>query len=100
MVSGELHNEGSRVSRKHLGLFEHDARNDYRRHTDEISRGGDYCRAAEYRTCDHCDERYLCAAGDEGGGHDGHAAVTLVLDSSRSHDAGDAAAGAYQHRDE
>ena len=43
---------------------------------------------------------HLCAAGDEGGGHDRHTAVTLVFNGTGSHDAGDAAAGADEHRDE
>ena len=46
------------------------------------------------------DERHLCAAGDEGGGHDRHTAVTFIFNGTRSHDAGDAAAGADKHRDE
>ena len=59
-----------------------------------------HAAAAEECACDHRDERNLCAAGDKGGGHDRHTAVALILDGTGCHDAGDAAAGADQHRDE
>ena len=42
----------------------------------------------------------LRAAGDKGGGHDRHTAVTLVFNGTGSHDAGHAAAGADEHGDE
>ena len=58
------------------------------------------CAAAEEGACDHCDERDLCAAGDKGGGHDRHTAVTLIFDGTGSHDTGNAAADADEHRDE
>ena len=41
----------------------------------------------------------LSAARYEAGGHDGHAAVALLLDGTGSHDSRYAAAGADQHRD-
>ena len=59
-----------------------------------------HCAAAEEGACDHCDERDLCAAGDKGGGHDRHTAVTLIFDGTGSHDTGNAAADADEHRDE
>ena len=49
--------------------------------------------------CDHGDKGNLCAAGDEGGGHDGHTAVAFVFNGTRSHNAGNTAAGADEHRD-
>ena len=66
----------------------------------KYARGGYPCAAAEQCAGDHCDERNLCAAGDEGGGHDRHAAVTLVFDGAGSHDARNAAADADEHGDE
>ena len=55
---------------------------------------------AEHSACDQGDDRKLCAAGDEGCGHDGHLTVTVILDRSGSHDTRNAAAGTDQHRDE
>ncbi len=43
---------------------------------------------------------HLGAAGDEGGGHNRHAAITFVFDGTGSHDAGDAAAGTDEHGNE
>ena len=100
MVCRKLHNEGSRVAGKALGLLEHDARADDCCHADEVCGGGYPCAAAEQCAGDHCNERNLCAAGDEGRGHDRHAAVTLVFDGTGSHDTRNAAADADEHGDE
>ena len=100
MVGGQLHNEGSGITGEHLGLLQDDTGDDDGRHTDEVSGGGDPCAAAEQGAGDHADEGNLCAAGDEGGGHDGHTAVTFILDGTGRHNAGDTAAGTDQHGDE
>ena len=99
MVGGQLHDEGGGVARKGLGLFQHDAGADDGCHADEVGRHCHQRRAAEHCTGDQADDGHLCAAGDEAGGHDGHAAVTLVLDGTACHNARHAAAGAHQHRD-
>ena len=49
---------------------------------------------------DRGNDGQLGAAGDEGGGHDGHLAVTVVLDGTGGHDAGNTAAGADEHGNE
>ena len=100
MVCGQLHNEGSGVTRKGLGLLQDDAGADDGSHANEVSRDSHQRRTAEQSTCDQADDGHLCAAGDEAGGHDGHTAVALVLDGTRSHDARDAAASADQHGNE
>ena len=100
VISGKLHNEGSRIAGEHLCLLEYDSGDYYCRHTDEVCGGRDPRGAAEQSACDHGDERDLCAAGDEGRRHDGHTAVTLVFYRAGSHDSGNAAAGADEHRDE
>ena len=93
VVGGQLHNEGSGITGEQLRLFQDDAGDDDGCHADEVSRGGDPAAAAEQSTCDQADDGHLGAAGDEAGGHDGHTAVTLVLDGTGSHNAGHAAAG-------
>ena len=100
MVCGKLHYEGRGIARKHFGLLEHNTGYDDRCHTDEVSGGGNKCASAEECTGDHCDKGNLCAAGDECRGHDRHTAVTLILDSARSHDSGNAASRTDKHRDE
>ena len=100
MVSGQLHDEGSGVACEDLGLFQDDAGADDGSHADEVSRNSHQRRAAEHGTCDEADDGHLSAAGDEAGGHDGHAAVALVLDGTGSHNTGHAAAGTDQHGDE
>ena len=100
MVCGQLHNEGSRLTGEHPGLLQHNAGDNDGSHADEVSGGRDPCTAAEQGARDHGDEGNLRAAGDEGGGHNGHPAVTLVFNGTGCHDAGNAAAGANQHGDE
>ena len=98
MVCGQLHNEGSGVACEDLGLLQDDTGADDGSHADEVSGNSNHRGAAEQSTRDQADNGHLSAAGDEAGGHDGHTAVTLVLDGTRSHNARDAAAGADQHR--
>ena len=100
MVSGQLHHEGSGVTCEDLGLLQDDTGADDGCHADEVSGNSHDGRAAEQSTCDQADNGHLSAAGDEAGGHDGHAAVTLVLDGTGSHNTGHAAAGTDQHGDE
>ena len=96
-VCGQLHDEGSGVTCKGLGLLQDDAGADDGSHADEVSGDSHQRRTAEQRTCDQADDGHLSSAGDEAGSHDGHAAVALVLDGTGSHDARDAAASADQH---
>ena len=100
MVSRELHDKGSGVAREHGCLFEHDTGDDDSGHTDEIGGGCHPGGSVEDRAGDHRDEGHLGAAGDEGGGHDRHPAVTFVFNSSRCHDTGDTAAGSDEHGNE
>ena len=100
MVGGKLHDERSGIARKHSCLLEHDAGDDDGGHTDEVCGGCDPCGAVEDGARDHGDKGNLGSAGDKGRSHDRHAAVTLVLDRSGSHNAGNAAARADQHGDE
>ena len=51
-------------------------------------------------TGNQSNDRQLRSARDEAGCHDGHTAVTFILDRSCCHDSGNTAAGADQHRDE
>ena len=99
VVSRQLHNEGSRLTGEHLGLLQHDAGHDDGGHADEVSGGSNPCAAAEQGARDHGDEGHLRAAGDKGGGHNGHPAVTFVFNGTGRHDAGNTAAGADQHGD-
>ncbi|CAN4070982.1 Trypsin-like peptidase domain-containing protein, partial [Dysosmobacter welbionis] len=100
VVGGQLHDEGRRVAGEHLGLFQDDAGDDDGRHADKVGGHGHQRASAEQGAGDHADDGHLSAAGDEAGGHDRHAAVPLVLNGPRGHDAGDTAAGAHQHGDE
>ena len=100
MIARQLHDERSRVAGEDLELLEHDARDDDGQHAQNISRECDGAGAAKERACEHCDDRQLSAARYEAGGHDGHAAVALLLNGTGSHDSRYAAAGADQHRDE
>ena len=100
MVSGQLHNERSRITGEQLRLFQDDAGDDDGCKADEVSGGGDPAVAAEQSTCDQADDGHLGTAGNEAGGHDRHTAVTLVLDGTGSHDTGNAAAGTNQNGDE
>ena len=100
MVGRQLHDERSRIAGEHLRLLEHDAGDDDRGHADEVRGGGDPGAAAEQSAGDHADEGHFRAAGDKGGGHDRHAAITLVFNGTGSHNARHAAADADEHRDE
>ena len=100
MVSGQLHNERSRITGEQLRLFQDDAGDDDGCKADEVSGGGDPAAAAEQSTCDQADDGHLGTAGNEAGGHDRHTAVTLVLDGTGSHNTGNAAAGTNQNGDE
>ena len=82
------------------GLFEDDAADDDGGHTDEIRGGCHPARIVEQRAGDEADNGHLGAAGDEGGGKDGHLAVAVVFNGARGHHARHAAAGADQHGDE
>ena len=100
VVCGQLHNKGSGVTCEDLGLLQDDTGADDGSHADEVSGDSHQRRTAEQSTRDQADDGHLSAAGDEAGGHDGHTAVALVLDGTRSHDARDAAASADQHGNE
>ena len=100
MVGRQLHDERGRIAGEHLRLLEHDAGDDDRGHADEVRGGGDPGAAAEEGAGDHADEGHFRAAGDKGGGHDRHAAITLVFNGTGSHNARHAAADADEHRDE
>ena len=99
MVGGQFHHERSRIARERSGLLQDHARDDDRRHADKVRGSRHPGGTAEDRARDHRDKRHFRAAGDEGRGHDGHAAVALVLNGARRHDPGDPAARADQHRD-
>ena len=79
-----------------LGEEEMDQSN--RRHTYKVRTRCHPCRAAEDRARHHGNKGNLRAAGDKGGRHDRHAAVALVFNGSRCHDARNAAAGSDEHR--
>jgi len=99
VVSGQLHDEGRRLAREHLGLLEDDTGADDRRHANEVAAGGEPGASAEERADDHADERHLRAAGDERRGHDGHAPVAFIFNGTRRHDARDTAARADKDGD-
>src|SRR5699024_3709493 len=99
VVGGQLHDEGGRVAGESLGLLEHHAGDDDGGHADEVGGHGHKAAAAEQGAGDQADDGQLGAAGDEAGGHDGHAAVPLALNGAGGHDAGHDAAGAHQHGD-
>ena len=99
MIRRQFHNERSRIAGEHLGFLQDDTGNNDCCHTQEVCTGCNPSGAAEDCTCDHCDERLLCAAGDKGGCHNCHTAVTFIFNGSGSHDSGDAAAGTNQNRD-
>ena len=100
MIGGQLHNKGCGVAGEHLSLFQHDAGDDDGGHADEVSGGGDPCAAAEQSAGDHGDKGHLSAAGNKGGGHNGHTAIPFIFDGTGGHDAGHAAAHADEHGDE
>ena len=92
--------KGAGSPAEHLGLLQHDAGDDDGGHAHEVGGGSHPGSTAEDGAGHHGDEGHLGAAGDEGGGHDRHTAVTLVFNGTGGHDAGDAAAGADEHGDE
>ena len=99
MIARQLHDERSRIAGEDLELLEHDARDDDGQNAQNVCGECDGAGAAKERACEHRDDRQLSAARYEAGGHDGHAAVALLLDGTGSHDSRYAAAGADQHRD-
>ena len=99
MVCRKLHNERSRVAGEHLGLLQHDTRNDDSCHTDKVCRSSNPSRAAEDSAGDHRDKRNFRAARDKGGGHNGHLAVAVIFNGTRSHDTRNAASRTDKHRD-
>ena len=101
VVCRKLHNERSRIACKHLCLLQDDTGADDRCDTKEVCRSVQPTDAPpKIAPCDHGDKRKLCTAGDEGGRHDCHTAVTLVFNRTGSHDTRNTAAGTDQHRDE
>ena len=100
MVCGKLHNEGSGITGKHFCFFQHDTGNNNSGNTDEIGAGSHPPCTAEESRGNQGDNRQLCAAGDKGGGHDRHTAVSLVFNGTGGHNSGNAAAGTDEHRDE
>ena len=100
MVARKLHDERCGIAREHLRLLQNDAAEDNRRNADEVSRRRNPARIVEQRAGNQRDDRHLCAAGNERGGHDGHLAVAVVFNRAGRHDARNAAAGGDQHRDE
>ena len=100
MVGGQLHNKGSGVAGKHFGLLEDNTGNNDRCNTYNIGTPADQRAVAEQSARDQTDNGELGSAGNEGCGHDRHAAVSLILDRSGSHNTGNAASCADHHRDE
>ena len=99
VIGRKLHDKRSGIPCKHLGLFQHNAGNDNGGNTDKIGAGRHPPGSAEQRAGNQGNDRQLCAAGNKGGGHNRHAAVALVFNGTGGHNAGNAAAGADQHRD-
>ena len=100
MVCGQLHYEGRGLAGEPLSLLEHDSRDYYRGHADEVSGGSYPCGTAEYGAGNHSYKGNLSAAGNKCGGHYGHTPVALILYGTGGHYSGDTAAGADQHGDE
>ena len=99
MVGGQLHHKGGRLTCEGPRLFQHDAGEDDRSHTDEVGGGGHPGGAAEQGARKQSDDGHLGSAGDKAGGHNGHFAVPVLLNGAGGHDAWDAAAGGHQHGD-
>ena len=100
MVGGKLHNEGSRIACEHLRLLQDDTGDDDRHHAYKVRGGRNPCRAAEQSRRDHRDDREFRSAGDKCRCDDRHTTVSFVFNGSRCHDAGHAATGSDQHRNE
>ena len=100
MIGRQLHDEGCGLAREGLELLEDDAGDYDGDDADEVGAGGDPPAVVEERAGYHADYRQLRPAGDEAGGHDGHAPVALVFYRAAGHYGGDAAAGADEHGDE
>ena len=100
MVGGKLHNERSGIACEHLGLLKDNTGNNDCRNTYNIGAPADHCAVSEQSACDQTNDRKLRSAGNEGCGHDRHAAVSFILDGTGSHNTGNAAACAYHHGDE
>src|SRR5699024_3509730 len=99
MVGGQLHNEGSRVAGEHLCLLQNNTGADDRCDSHKVSAGGNPGSSAKESACNQGNDGKLRAAGDKGGGHNGHFPVSVVLNGTGSHNAGNAAAGSNQHGD-
>ena len=82
-----------------LVFLQHNAGDDDGRDADKVRAGRHPPGPAEQRACNQSDDRQFGAAGDKGGGHNRHLAVTVVFNGTGRHNAGNAAAGADEHRD-
>ena len=100
MVSGKLHHKRSRLSGKRFELLEQNSAQNDSGDTDEISACRHKAAAAEERAREQADDRHLCSARNEAGGHNRHFAIAVILDCAGSHDARHTAAGADEHGDE
>ena len=99
VVCRQFHNERSRIASEHLGLLQHNTRNNDCCHTDEVSTGCNPSRTTEDCTCNHCDERLLCTTRNKGSGHNGHTTVTFIFNRSGSHNTRDTTTSTNQNRD-
>ncbi len=104
MVLGQFHDEGSCIPGEGSELLQHDAAHDDGGKTQEVEERrhppSALIIAASQGTEHQRDDGQLRAAGDHGGGHDGHASVLLVLDGLGGHDRRHTAAAGDEHRDE
>ena len=100
MIGGQLHDEGSGLTGKGLELLEHDAGDHHRSDADKEGGDGHPGGIAEDGAGEQADDGQLRAAGDEAGGHNGHLPVPVLLDGAGGQNAGHAAAGGHQQRNE
>ena len=87
-------------SREQLGFLEDDAGDDDGGDTDKVGGGRYPAGFVKQRAGNQADDRELCRAGDEGGGHNGHLAVAVIFNGAGRHNTRHAAAGADEHWDE
>ena len=100
VISRKLHNERYRITGEELCLLEDDAVDDNQCDACKIHAGSHPPCAAHQVAGDQSDNRKLGTARNHCCGDHGHPAVLLRLDGTSGHDAGYAAAGGNQERNE
>ena len=100
MICRKLHNERCRLTSKHFCFLKNDTRADDCCDTNKVRACSNPSAVVKECTCDHGDNRKLSATRNKGCSHNCHFTVTVILDSTGSHNTRNTASGTDQHWDE